>query len=118
MRDKFVAELEVALDGAAAPVKLSVDQAELQTVIPALQHPVLVVNGAYRGEQAILLSIDTAQAWATLKITSGLFKGQTVDRVAYVVFGLPFSLHLCPWIGLTPFSVFSICRYEDFSKKV
>jgi DNA/RNA-binding protein KIN17 len=37
--------------------KIRIDQAHVETVIPAIGKKVLVVNGAYRGQQAILEDI-------------------------------------------------------------
>ncbi len=37
--------------------KIRLDQAHVETVIPAIGRKVLVVNGAYRGQQAILEDI-------------------------------------------------------------
>ncbi len=92
VRDKFTAQIEItptaassasASDDKLAGTKLSIDQIELQTVIPALGHAVRILNGAYRGETATLVSIDVDKACATVKITGGLYNGRTIDRVEY-----------------------------------
>jgi DNA/RNA-binding protein KIN17 len=48
--------------------KIRIDQAHVETVIPAIGKKVLVVNGAYRGQQAILEDIhqDTFSVDITL----------------------------------------------------
>jgi DNA/RNA-binding protein KIN17 len=48
--------------------KIRIDQAHVETVIPAIGKKVLVVNGAYRGQQAILEAIhqDTFSVDITL----------------------------------------------------
>lgn len=38
--------------------KIKLDQDHVETVVPAVGNPVLVVNGAYRGEVAILRRVD------------------------------------------------------------
>ena len=45
---------------------LKVDQEELEVVIPQIGGLVRIVNGAYRGSNARLVSIDTAQFTATV----------------------------------------------------
>ena len=47
---------------------IKIDQAYLETVLPALGKPVMVVNGAYRGNRAVLKSIDVDRFCATIKI--------------------------------------------------
>ena len=37
--------------------KIRIDQAHVETVIPAIGRKILIVNGAYRGQQAILEDI-------------------------------------------------------------
>jgi DNA/RNA-binding protein KIN17 len=48
--------------------KIRIDQAHVETVIPAIGKKILVVNGAYRGQQAILEDIhqDTFSVDITL----------------------------------------------------
>ena len=43
----------------------------------------LVVNGAYRGAEATLLSINVEQFSTALRLTSGLHRGRVVDGVEY-----------------------------------
>ncbi|XP_017485803.1 PREDICTED: DNA/RNA-binding protein KIN17 [Rhagoletis zephyria] len=63
--------------------KLKVDQAHLETVIPALDKPILVLNGAYRGCEAILKSLDERNYCVTIEIARGPLKGRVVDKVQY-----------------------------------
>nr|XP_014096709.2 DNA/RNA-binding protein KIN17 [Bactrocera oleae] len=63
--------------------KLKVDQAHLETVIPALDKPILVVNGAYRGCEAILKSLDEHNYCVTIEISRGPLQGRIVEKVQY-----------------------------------
>jgi DNA/RNA-binding protein KIN17 len=42
-----------------------------------------IVNGAYRGETAVLLGLDVDHFSAKVKLTSGPSTGQTLSAVAY-----------------------------------
>lgn len=50
--------------------KVKLDQAHLETVIPAEGHPVLIVNGQYRGQRAVLQRIDVDSYSAYLQLDS------------------------------------------------
>lgn len=63
--------------------KLKLDQQHLETVIPAVGKLVKVVNGAYRGETATLLSLDENNFCVNIEIVSGLLKGRKVSGVQY-----------------------------------
>lgn len=63
--------------------KVKVDQSHLETVIPALNKPVRVVNGAYRGNEAILKKLDEKHFCVTIEIARGPLKGRIVDNVQY-----------------------------------
>ncbi|XP_067612838.1 DNA/RNA-binding protein KIN17 [Eurosta solidaginis] len=63
--------------------KLKVDQAHLETVIPALDKPILVVNGAYRGCEALLKKLDERNYCVTIEISRGPLKGRVLDKVQY-----------------------------------
>lgn len=63
--------------------KLKLDQAHLETIIPAVGRQVLVVNGAYRGCVATLKSIDTDHFCVSIEISSGPLKGRVVEKVQY-----------------------------------
>lgn len=49
---------------------LKVDQAHLETVLPAIGKKVMIVNGAYRGLEAVLEDIDKESLTAKLSIAS------------------------------------------------
>ncbi|MCO5582263.1 hypothetical protein L7F22_036155 [Adiantum nelumboides] len=76
---KYVAEIKM-LEGGAI---LKVDQAELETVIPQIGGLVKIVNGAYRGSTAKLLSIDTAKFTAKVQVEKGLYDGRILNAVEY-----------------------------------
>lgn len=84
--DRYVGEIRLlgpGADGAPPGSLLRIDQAELETVLPALGKLVRVVNGVYRGEIAVLLELDEARYAATLRIESGLLRGKEVSGVDY-----------------------------------
>uniref|UniRef100_H2ZGT9 DNA/RNA-binding protein KIN17 n=1 Tax=Ciona savignyi TaxID=51511 RepID=H2ZGT9_CIOSA len=86
VQDKFTAIVTMLDSGD----KVKFDQTHLETVIPAIGKPVLIVNGGYRGCVATLESIDTNKFSATLTITQGPLNGRTIKDL----------------------------KYEDFSKKI
>ncbi|RUS70827.1 hypothetical protein EGW08_021410 [Elysia chlorotica] len=63
--------------------KLKVDQTHVETVIPNIGKTVLVVNGAYRGEEATLDSINEKNFSCTVTIKTGLLMGRVIDNVQY-----------------------------------
>lgn len=71
---KYVGEIEM-LDSKHV---LKVDQEELETVIPQIGGVVRIVNGAYRGSNARLLSIDTSKFAASVRIENGAFDGRII----------------------------------------
>jgi DNA/RNA-binding protein KIN17 len=77
--DKYVAVVKLLESGR----KLKLDQAHLETVIPAIGKLVKVVNGAYRGETATLVSIDEKRFCAEVKIATGLLMGRTINAIQY-----------------------------------
>ncbi|KAG1655166.1 DNA/RNA-binding protein KIN17 [Nymphon striatum] len=62
---------------------LKLDQSHLETVIPACGRLVRIVNGAYRGEKAILQKVITEDFCVTLEIASGLTKGRVIEKIPY-----------------------------------
>ncbi|XP_076448545.1 DNA/RNA-binding protein KIN17-like [Babylonia areolata] len=62
---------------------LKVDQTHVETVIPAIGKSVMVVNGAYRGEEATLESLDEKNFSCSIRISQGLLKGRVVQGVQY-----------------------------------
>lgn len=77
--DKYVGEIEM-LDSKHV---LRVDQAELETVIPQIGGLVRIVNGAYRGSNARLLSVDTDNYCAKVQIEKGIYDGRVLQAVEY-----------------------------------
>ena len=62
---------------------LKVDQAHLETVIPAVGKTVVIVNGAYRGTKAILKSLDIEHYCVSVKLNEGPCHGRVLDGIAY-----------------------------------
>lgn len=79
VKNKYMAIVKLLETGK----KLKLDQAHLETVIPAIGHPLKVVNGAYRGQKATLLGINERHFCADIEISCGLLKGRKVNRVEY-----------------------------------
>lgn len=77
--DKYVGEIEM-LDSKHV---LRIDQEELETVIPQIGGLVRIVNGAYRGLNARLLSVDTDKFCAKLQIEKGVYDGRVLKAVEY-----------------------------------
>jgi DNA/RNA-binding protein KIN17 len=61
---------------------IKIDQVDLETVIPQASGHVKIVNGAYRGEQALLVSVNTDRFTANVKLESGSHLG-TIIEVPY-----------------------------------
>lgn len=76
---KYVAEIKMLESDAI----LKVDQEELETVIPQIGGLVKIVNGAYRGSVAKLLSIDTAKFTAKVQVEKGLYDGRILNAMEY-----------------------------------
>lgn len=62
---------------------IKIDQAHLETVLPAIGKQVLILNGAYRGETATLEAINEKDFNAKLMISSGTLNGRIVNGVQY-----------------------------------
>lgn len=77
--DKYTGVVKLIENGAI----IKLDQAHLETVLPALGKQVIVLNGAYRGEMATIENINVDKFCATIKITSGHFKGKTIKDIQY-----------------------------------
>ncbi|KAG8005507.1 DNA/RNA-binding protein KIN17 [Nibea albiflora] len=78
VRDKYGAVVKMVDSGD----KLKLDQAHVETVIPAPGKRVLILNGPYRDIEAVLEGIDVKTFSATLTLDSGQQKGKRVD-IAY-----------------------------------
>ncbi|XP_019151258.1 PREDICTED: DNA/RNA-binding protein KIN17-like [Ipomoea nil] len=77
--DKYVGEIEILENKHV----LRVDQEELETVIPQIGGLVRIVNGAYRGSNARLLSIDTNNFTAKVQIEKGIYDGKVLKAIEY-----------------------------------
>ena len=62
---------------------IKLDQEHLETVIPALHKPVLIVNGAYRRSQAKLLELHDKDFSCSVSLSSGPLAERRVDGIAY-----------------------------------
>ncbi|UJR35723.1 hypothetical protein I4U23_028473 [Adineta vaga] len=63
--------------------KIRVDQAHVETVIPAIGKKVLVVNGAYRGEEATLEEIHQDIFSVDITLLTGSMVGMRFNNIAY-----------------------------------
>lgn len=63
--------------------KLLLDQSHLETVIPSLGKLVMIVNGAYRGNTAILLQMYEHKFSCKLELKSGPHKGNILKSIEY-----------------------------------
>ncbi|KAL8538511.1 hypothetical protein ACS0TY_000500 [Phlomoides rotata] len=77
--DKYCGEIEMLENKHV----LRVDQEELETVLPQIGGLVKIVNGAYRGENARLLAIDTDNFSAKVQIEKGIYDGRVLKAVEY-----------------------------------
>jgi len=77
LEDKYTAQVE--LDNGTV---VKVDQAHVETVIPAVGREVLIVNGGYRGERATLEAVLEKKFALQVRIAKGKLAGRIVE-VAY-----------------------------------
>lgn len=77
--DKYQAKIKFLETGE----KVKVDQSHLETVIPALDKPVRVVNGAYRGSEAVLKELNEKRFCVTIEISRGPLTGRVLENVEY-----------------------------------
>ncbi|PKU75885.1 KIN17-like protein [Dendrobium catenatum] len=77
--DKYVGEIEILENKHV----LRIDQEELETVIPQIGGLVRIVNGAYRGSTARLLSVDTERFCAKVQIEKGVYDRRVLQAVDY-----------------------------------
>ena len=73
--DKYLALVRLNESGDV----LKIDQSELETVIPQHGGHVRIVNGAYRGELATLVSLIEETCSAIVKIETGKYLGNSVE---------------------------------------
>ncbi|POM72762.1 DNA/RNA-binding protein Kin17, conserved domain containing hypothetical protein [Phytophthora palmivora] len=79
VEDKFCARVELLDSGDV----LRLDQDDLETVIPKPGRKVKIVNGLGRGCIAKLLDISVDDFCARIRIDSGSYRGEILDRVEY-----------------------------------
>ncbi|KAL8062291.1 hypothetical protein ABFX02_02G138300 [Erythranthe guttata] len=77
--DRYLAEIEMLENKHL----LRVDQEELETVLPPIGGLVKIVNGAYRGENAKLVAIDTDKFCAKVVVEKGIYDGRVLKAVEY-----------------------------------
>ncbi|KAL7120877.1 hypothetical protein ACP275_02G149200 [Erythranthe tilingii] len=77
--DRYLAEIEMLENKHL----LRVDQEELETVLPQIGGLVKIVNGAYRGENAKLVAIDTDKFCAKVVVEKGIYDGRVLKAVEY-----------------------------------
>ena len=53
----------------------------MQTVIPAAGKDILILNGKYRGFEAVLVSVQQEKFSCTVKLAQGPMAGETVSGV-------------------------------------
>jgi DNA/RNA-binding protein KIN17 len=58
---------------------LKLDQSQLETVIPLVGGKVKVVNGAYRGDEAVLTAVNVDKYTATVKLETGPKTGSSIE---------------------------------------
>ncbi|CAF0784503.1 unnamed protein product [Rotaria sordida] len=63
--------------------KIRIDQAHVETVIPAIGKKVLIVNGAYRGQEATLEDIHQDTFSVDVTILKGSMIGTRLDNIPY-----------------------------------
>ena len=63
--------------------KMKLDQAHLETVVPSVGRPVMIVGGKYRGREATLESLQIETFSATLKLANS---SEVVERIPYECF--------------------------------
>lgn len=74
MIDRYVGEVSMLDSGDV----IRVDQAELETVIPAAGGTVRIVNGVYRGNRGELLEIDVDKFAALVRLAKAPHEGRRV----------------------------------------
>lgn len=77
--DKYCAKVQLL----NCDSKVKLDQAHLETVIPAVGRKVKILNGSYTGVTAELLEINTKQFCVTVKLASGPLSGKIVSNLQY-----------------------------------
>ncbi|GFU68423.1 hypothetical protein TNCV_2983511 [Trichonephila clavipes] len=79
VKDSYFAVIELHGSGK----KTVAHQKHLETVIPSVGRKVLILNGSFRGCEAILLDVNFETFSVKVKIASGAFKGKVLECVKY-----------------------------------
>ena len=66
--DQYVGEVRTLEDGEPTGATIRLDQEDLETVIPKLNCPLLVLNGRGRGCKALLIRINEADYNVDIKV--------------------------------------------------
>ncbi|CAH1784469.1 unnamed protein product [Owenia fusiformis] len=77
--DRYGAVIKVIDSGA----KLKVDQDHLETVIPAIGKPVLLLKGVKRGYEGDLVEVNQKTFSCSVKLTEGHLRGETLHNIPY-----------------------------------
>jgi len=77
--DKYIAQIKMLDMGDI----LKLDQSQLETVIPPVGGKMKIVNGAYRGETAVLLGLDVDNFAAKIRLASGPNGGKILPAIPY-----------------------------------
>ena len=76
--DRYVGIIRVEADGKR--VKIKMDQNDLETVIPKIGGEVKIVNGAYRGEVAVLKKVNYDDFNTVVEISKGAYRGKKLTK--------------------------------------
>ena len=83
MVKKLIDEYSAVIKLTESGDKLKVDQEHVQTVIPAIGKTVLLVNGIYRGEEAILEALNERHFSCNVRLLSGTRRGLVIADIQY-----------------------------------
>lgn len=106
--DRYTAVVKLLETGAV----IKLDQAHLETVLPAVGKQVLVVNGAYRGELAILEDINQDEFSAKISIAQVCIPLHSIILNVLELINLKNNFKKGPLKGRVVKGV----QYEDISK--
>jgi len=79
IEDKFTAVLQMLNTGD----KIKADQINLETVLPNFGREVIILNGEYRGETAVMKSVDVDRFCAEVEISGGAYSGRRISDIKY-----------------------------------
>jgi len=79
LEDKYTALIKLIDSGE----KVKVDQAHVETVIPAIGKEVLIVQGAYRGCEGVLTELVEDKFCCSVRLETGKSAGKTIRSLPY-----------------------------------